>query len=148
MDNPLLMNLVKCHQRGVFVPQVKCCHVGGVKFSIQPSSQITHLNGLKTMTSKFFFGSPLSQSFTKKTLSHNLLSTCEKWNRFCGRYNTPCFLSQKMSLLLLKNFSFSCPSPGHVAIKIYIIPTNFLNFLCCPGPPKIMCTLNLYRAIQ
>ena len=130
------MNLVKCHQRGVFVRQVKCCHVGGVKFSIQPSSQITHLNGLKTMTSKFFFSgrSPLSQSFTKKTLSHNLLSTCEKWNRFCGRYNTPCFLSQKMSLLLLTFFILLSVTwaRGHQNIGTYLLILLKLPLLSRP----------------
>ena len=119
---PIIDEPCKVSSKGcVCVTSFKCCHVGGVsKVFFYSTILIDYsLEWLENDDIKvFFFRVPPVSKFHKKTLSHNLLSTCEKWNRFCGRYNTPCFLSQKMSLLLLKNFSFSCPSLGHVAIKI------------------------------
>ena len=133
----------------VCVTSFKCCHVGGVSKVLFYSTILIDysLEWLENDDIKVFFSGsrPLSQNFTKKTLSHNLLSTCEKWNRFCGRYNTPCFLSQKMSLLLLKFFILLSVTwaRGHQNIGImYLI---LKNFLCCPCPPKIMYTLNLLK---
>ena len=98
-------------------------------------------NGLKKMTSKFF-----SYSFIFSILSFfqkkfKVIICCLQRGQveqifFSGRYNTPFLFRgrKKMSLTLIFHSPSSCPSDGHVAVKILEKKNKAKNELhICPG---------------